>query len=60
MIGLPARAFDAWDLGVQTTSDSGNGDVVWSCYDKINELVGRAVTEGLCSEGYDDIRARAK
>ena len=50
--GVPAKAFDAWDLGLKTTSEFGNAEVMGACYGAIAGRVEDVLAQGLCAPGY--------
>lgn len=54
LLQVPAKAFDAWDLGLQTTSEFGNAEVLPQCYPEIKTKLQAALASGECSAGYPD------
>lgn len=40
-LGIPSQGFDSWNVGMQTSSDFGNADILPSTYDKVKETFGK-------------------
>eukprot|EP01038_Epipyxis_sp_PR26KG_P014641 gene14641-19668_t len=40
-LGVPAQAFDAWNLGMTTTSEFGNAEIKEETYKKVKEKLGK-------------------
>jgi aspartate kinase len=38
-VGVPAQHFESWTLGLKTTSDFGNAQIVPECYSTIKEAM---------------------
>lgn len=43
-LGLKAKAFDAWDVGLVSSGPAGNGEVVTSCYSAVRDSLHDAVS----------------
>mmetsp|Transcript_13225 Transcript_13225/g.31293 ORF Transcript_13225/g.31293 Transcript_13225/m.31293 type:complete len:347 (-) Transcript_13225:559-1599(-) len=57
LLGCPASAHDAWDVGFKTAGEFGNAEISTSSYAAVRDTLGAVLEAKECSPGYAAARA---